>query len=85
MQDEVVIDITDRVRKLVGEQVKYAAVGGKKENRSVMQDDLIEETESRVFLNPDWDGQVYILFSNGAEIEVRGSDYVSVSVRNDHI
>ena len=50
-----------------------------------MQDDLIEETESRVFLNPDWDGQVYILFSNGAEIEVRGSDYVSVSVRNDHI
>lgn len=76
MQDEVVIDITDRVRKIVGEQVKYATV-----SRETMKDDLVEETESGFVLNPDWDGHVYISFENGAEIEVCGSDYVSVIIR----
>lgn len=82
-EDEKVLNITNSVKDLIGNHVKYAAVGGKIV-RNPMRESLIEETDSGFVLNPDWEGSVYILFENGAEIEVSGSDYVSVIVRNDH-
>ena len=81
--DEIVIDITDKVKAVIGNSVKYAAVGYSNERESC-QDSIIEEIANGFILNPDWDGKVYILFESGAEIEISGSDYVSVFIGNIH-
>lgn len=78
--DEIITDITESVQKLLGTCVKYAAIGVSDEKRMEVQDDLIAINEHSMRLNPDWNGQVYIQFENGAEITVCGSDYVSVHI-----
>ena len=80
---EIIVDITDKMKAIIGEQVKYSAVGTLK-NRSKSEDQLIEEIESGFVLNPDWNGDVCIMFNNGAEIVISGSDYVSVIIRKNH-
>ena len=76
-QDDVVRDVTDMVKKVLGDQVKYAAIKS-------IRDPEVEERNGGVVLNSEWDGEVSILFNNGAEISIFGSDYLSVLIKNKH-
>ena len=83
--NEIVIDITELIQSFLGNFVTYAALTTSKE-RDKNQNMLIEKEENSVIFNPDWDGNIYILFESGSELEVSGSDYVSICIRNvEHI
>lgn len=78
----IIIDVTENIKNYMGDVVKLAYI--ELDNQRLnSQEALIKQNPNGVTINSDWNGTVNIICENGSQIEVSGSDYVSVFIRNN--